>query len=423
MFGAPGFPDQAALLIFYGVTSGALHLRPSPYVPPRANRSRREHDRVGFFLSVPDVRGSSSEPGSPSTTRPSPSARCGPSSCWPGSSPCSNGRPRRGRGGLRSSGVRGVHPAADSRLRADHGRPCDVHRPPPWTAAPRARRGPLGGFRRGGALSRQQLRPLRLAFDAGYANIVSGPVVNRLTRWGVISPACLSRRRRKSCSRCSSCSGPSSPPLIAHDSGLRCRASIAPSRGRRTLARILLTDVRPPDLRRVDRSAADHRWPSSTSARGDATATSATEVDDDRRRLGAPAVDCPLRVLREGRQPRDAVPHRSLSGVRGHAALRGDDRVDRVRKRAPGQVPTAQLAIAGSAALYLALSDGHGWTHQLSHPIDRKAMERADRGPRRALGEPADPAAATSSAATRAAPSPSTPTSQTGRPTAAFTPG
>jgi hypothetical protein len=46
--------------------------------------------------------------------------------------------------------------------------------------------------------------------------------------------------------------------------------------------------------------------------------------------------------------------------------------VDAARRRAPGWIASAQLAIAGGAALY----DGgwHGWAEHLSQPIDRKAL-------------------------------------------------
>ncbi len=47
--------------------------------------------------------------------------------------------------------------------------------------------------------------------------------------------------------------------------------------------------------------------------------------------------------------------------------------VDAVRKRAPKQVAPAQLAIAAVAALYL--SGWHGWARQLSHPADRATMQ------------------------------------------------
>ncbi len=47
--------------------------------------------------------------------------------------------------------------------------------------------------------------------------------------------------------------------------------------------------------------------------------------------------------------------------------------VDAVRKRAPHLVPSAQLALAGCVALYMAGSPP--WAVHLSHPVDRKAIE------------------------------------------------
>ncbi len=211
-------------------------------------------------------------------------------------------------------------------------------------------------------------------FDAGYANIVSGSAVNRLTRWGLDFAGVPFTTAAKELFAMLFLLQPVSPPLIV-TSPAGVPGSIAPyAVGERWreyysptydlwvfaawIAALLLIGWRVARERpwRRDRDLGDQ----------------VTTI------VGLWALPPSIVLFVFYAKVGNLVTRYLVDLYPAYAAILlcvGMAIVDQVRKRAPGQVPSVQLAIAGIAALYLALSDGHGWTQQLSHPLDRNAMD------------------------------------------------
>jgi len=80
-----------------------------------------------------------------------------------------------------------------------------------------------------------------------------------------------------------------------------------------------------------------------------------------------------LRLLRAHPEHGHAIRYGRLSCVCRGLPLRGNGARDAVRSRAPSVAASAQIAIAGAAALYI--GEWRGWARHLSQPIDRQTLD------------------------------------------------
>ena len=207
------------------------------------------------------------------------------------------------------------------------------------------------------------------AFDAGYANLNSGQFVDRLVRWGVdfykVPFATQAKELYATLFRLEPFSGQNMmgtpPPAIArYATGERWREYYSPTYDSWVFAAWMISIV--VVLWRLVRG---RLWRGDSDLRGEvATIAGAWSLP--------PSIVLFVFYARVGnmvtRYIVDLYP--AFVGALMCVAMAA---VDEVRRRARDSTGAAQLAIASLAALYLA--GWRGWTHNLSHPVDAKALD------------------------------------------------
>ncbi len=206
------------------------------------------------------------------------------------------------------------------------------------------------------------------AFNAGYANSVSGTFVNRLTRWGLPFTKLPLKTTAKEMFATLFLLDPvptqimmgTPPPAVQpYVVGERWREYYAPTFD----LVILAVWGRPVGVVGI-RVVRGRLWRSDRSLRGEAMVVCGV--------WGVPSFVI-LFVFYSGlsqtvtRYATDMYPAMAAAALCVGMAI-----VDAVRKRAPRAVGSAHLALAGAFALYL--PTWNGWATHLSHPVDRKSL-------------------------------------------------
>jgi hypothetical protein len=211
-------------------------------------------------------------------------------------------------------------------------------------------------------------------FEAGYANIVSGLLVNRLTRWGVGFASVPFKTAAKELLATLFLLDPIAthiitstplqvPPSVAPFAvGERYREYYSPTYDRWVFAAWLTAFAIV-----AWRLVRDRPWRRDRDIGGEVTTI-----------VGLWALPPSIVLFVFYAKIGNLVTRYLIDLYPAFAAMMlcvGMAVVDAVRKRAPKRVAAAQLAIAAVAAVYFYLSGGHGWVRQRSHPADRNTMD------------------------------------------------
>jgi hypothetical protein len=210
------------------------------------------------------------------------------------------------------------------------------------------------------------------AFDPGYANITSEQVVNRVTRWGVSFTSLPLRTTAKEMFATLFLLGPVATQVISRVSG-GLPAGVAPYAVGERWREYYSPTYDPWILAAWIAMVAVVSW---RIVRGRAWSRDSDIGEQVPTIVGVWALP-PSIVLFVFYAKIGNLATRYLVDLYPAFAAAllcvGMAFVDGVRKRAPGQVATAQLAITAIAGLYL--SGGRGWAFQLSRPSTRGVVE------------------------------------------------